>query len=1127
MATEPPEISSSSSSPSQTFLIPTSQLLWYIAHHGMHPQAIVLWKNLLKRLSSEATVLLGALEALVAIPIPGAKMLVGEYIMHPTITSITDPSLKQRKALVEQQVTCLSDHQLDQWQQLPKDVKMLVASYANAKLVSGVPKRRNTSGGARIEVTLASLEVQATILKICDQAQSILNRRAVSASHQQLPLFGIEPYLFILHEALGRALQKHSLVLSRQVCLLLLQIYAKRYRELCSESAQPSFPLDASDNRIQARSIWYRLLSDLRALVEGEIIVLDHQNSDNVLIMASIITESWGPDFEVKTPQDAARLARMHLLENLATIPNWTSFPPPSITSMLLDLEMIENGDDMGKTTEANDALIKVCMQQWKEAIATLGEASTTHVADDFHGMWKLNFENEVKRLQNLRSCLATNPDDQALQQQVIQQTTKAKDILMDELEIPSLQKHLGAIMDAMTAWYEVFGDIDMSRAVFSKAQHRLYANSSAVQDLLKHMAKIASDKSRADASLASQSGSSLAPSSEENLKKRARSDMAGGGAVDAGAGSFGVPPAKVPRTGNDAPDVRYHIREFKPRPPHAPALPQHDASFHLSANLVNALLPSQMALSNAAPTSSAPPASITSPRSANASNVIVIDLDEEPSVTPSEANDQGGNQVGHTNFNVMDTSAAPNSSSSRIENLTSSATESTAMSALELAQKSFLARKKGKLLGAASETPSPEPRSPAPEMEPITSVDASDQVPLQLTDDQRQKLDQLLKQQDQLFGLINQLRDSQLKSESTLEKEKSLLRAKHQQSRATMAARHQTQMTTLGLTAIQFQALLAKNNVEVATLEAQIKQDMIDFEAKRASELLQKQTTQQQILQAYGVPGFMQTSDPRHLALQKHVLEIIEAESSKWAKGNPSKVASVPSTPSGLPVIGSTPQQPNSIQHIPTNQDSRYIFPESQNHRNSPVSHFPPQQPLYQPAQANNQPTSSSNQQDLLRTLNDLKAQLARNNAVSAVLNAANASAFKPQTQMVNAHAPPQSRPVSDSEVLQDLQRQLAAVEQRQVTQAQALPPQLPNHHPAPAVQMPPPAPYGSLPYNPPMVAPPVYTPYSPAPGQYPPPYSAYPPYGHPQPPQMAPYQPRYMPPSAYGQQNRYPPYR
>lgn len=280
----------------------------------------------------------------------------------------------------------------------------------------------------------------------------------------------------------------------------------------------------------------------------------------------------------------------------------------------------------------------------------------------------------------------------------------------------------------------------------------------------------------------------------------------------------------------------------WAPRPPHAPGLPQHDDSFHLSASLVNALLPSQRALHD------------------------ISGLTSSVSGSSTSTSDGSGAQT-EENVKIGDSAELTESSGGALDT-------STELERLEEAQRKMLKRKKAAAGLGGFENENPETLVKFPPFL-VTSLNSA----------QRSKLAKLL-QKDELYGLVRQLEQSQSTAEMGLEREKTVLQAMHAQRRVDLTTHHQMRTHPSRISSdAQLHAAVAQNARELQILENELAHEMTAFSAKRSEILDEKLRNQQQVLQAFGVPAFASTKDQKTLELQRAILDLILAEAAKRPK--------------------------------------------------------------------------------------------------------------------------------------------------------------------------------------------------------------------------------------------------
>lgn len=1047
-----------------------SDLGHQLAHQAFHPQSSSLWSRYIASNEKNAEDLIQALEALVSVPINSEALLTEslKQVDALNLSETDDIALIERKKAVESKLASLSernDADSASWLDILSELRKLLDSYPIPNMTqegSEEDLERITLGEIRIEVSNDSNKFVEQLMALRQRATELWHSRMPEGSQDRIKSLGLDAGLYLLHRALGEAFERKFLVLARQLAFTLIPLLASSYRELVP--INPGSPT-TSDHGASSMA---KLLIDLRVVLESVLAPWETHSEDNALIVAMITSECYGRDFDaMETKDQAAAVARASLFDFMTAVSRAAhALPSPDIVRYVVHLGILSTptGESTEKQESDGDFFVWLCLQEWQQALTVARSDAQSGVPTDlileFLRLYQVHIDLHTDRIlrpgtsstlkiESLKRLIEVIGTIKAAPELVLQSSTLA-DSLDAKLE-PSLKDDA----DSQASWnqlHDCIESLQSQAAELALAPPRTPSNGSAA---------------------APQQGSSSSPSSASastldltqdlddegleivNSKKRSRDQVLVSSADD----THLEPASKLSKLQEgtteesstdskaDHPPSKYTGPGpiWAPRPPHQPQLPQHDGSFRLSAALVNALIPSQNAL-----------------------------------------NDVSANKAADS---TSETNSSPQSPTSTANPKLDASTE---LEELEEAQRRLLQKKK---------------------QLPDSEIKFSPFLLTNLNAPQRTKLSQLL-QKDELYGLVKHLEESQTKAEMELERERTILQSLHAQRRVDLTKKHQVRSHSVPITSdAHLQAIVAQNGQELSQLESELSLELSAFQSKRSDVLEEKLRNQQQVLHAFGVPGFTATKDEQALALQRAILELIVAESAKRPKpvaaSKPAKPAATSLFPASTNGTGTASSAPGSVAITYENADARQsmlqhhlellkaqhtaskgqnnaarpptltspvrplrTYPYTSPFRNNaaPFSAHPaaaaslqaysnygqakppthPNAPSYQHPYQQSAPTMHNAQSNAIdqqyARLEALKQKILRSRAPPT--SAASSGYSTPYYPSTPSMAAP-----SQAEVLQDLNRQLAAVEQRdRFPAAQPAPAQAPIHTAPPA---------------------------------------------------------------------------
>lgn len=597
-----------------------------LAHQAFHPRSGPLWRRYLSSITNDSQKLSDALEALLSIPIRSEPIFQAALTAAELNASETeDTILAIRKPLLEQKLEALKErNEADcaTWTKLLSELTAVFSSYPPPQMTAEGEETglsRLTSGEIRIEVSEASNKAIQSILLLRDRAVDLWSARTDEASRKSARAFGFDPGFYVLHRSLGEAFERKFFVLARQLALTLVPLLAESYRSslpLESESSA-SAPLE--------ESMLAKPLSDIRIVLEAELAPYETHSEDNALIVALVISENYGPDFgSMETKDQAAASARGFLFEFMTTVSRSTrALPSPDIARYVARLGLLsaKAGTSDEKEITDGDFFIGLCQQEWHQVIqasrsseSQVSEANKELILEfirlyevhlDFHCQFVLRDESTPERkaasLQRLSELVGSISSASEL-------------IPFAQSLVKSIISKLEPIVDS---------DLESGSQVENQWKSLLKASQLIINP--SEDPKRGEEASGYDPNQDSSAGPSqpstetFEPESSSNTKKRSRDESMS--STDINDDALEPGPSKVPKldeigeksvessghepeaaggsTNPPSAEPFKHTSTWAPRPPHQPGLPQHDESFRLSAALVNALIPSQRALTD------------------------------------------------------------------------------------------------------------------------------------------------------------------------------------------------------------------------------------------------------------------------------------------------------------------------------------------------------------------------------------------------------------------------------------------------------------------------------------------------------------------------------------------------
>lgn len=818
-----------------------SDLGHQLAHQGFHPHSGPLWKRFLANNEKDAEMLIQALEALVSVPINSEAILTEslKQLNELNLSESDDTALLERKRVLESKVASLTERNGDDsasWLSILSELRQLLAEYPTP-----TPKQdgseegleRITFGDIRIEVSGDSEKFVTQIMVLRQRATELWHARLPEGSQDRVKSLGLDAGLYLLQRALGEAFERKFLVLARQLAFALIPLLGSAYHESSSLNSETPTATDKGASSLA------KLLIDLRVVLESVLAPWETHSEDNALVVAMVTSECYGRDFDsVETRDQAAAVARASLFDFMTAVSRAAhALPSPDIVRYVVHLGILSTParESTDKQVTDGDFFVWLCLQEWQQALQVARSASGTGVPKDlileFLRLYEVHMDLHTDRILRPDSSTAHKAESLKRLTELVGTTKAAPELVSQSSKLAkSLDSKLGPSLkddaEVQAEWTQLHDSLE------------------SLQQEGSEMALTPSGPQTNDAVSAPQQASSSAPSSEVdvpvdpvndmdidareqvNSKKRLRDQVLTSSADDTTL----EPAPKVSKLQEEAAEDSAAKSEptsetpkyagpgpiWAPRPPHQPGLPQHDGSFRLSAALVNALIPSQSALHD---------------------------------VSSQKATDSSS----ETNSSVQSSTTAPT-------NLDAS----TDLEELEEAQRLLLQKKK---------------------QVPDTEVKFSPFLLTNLNALQRTKLAQLL-QKDELYGLVKHLEESQTKAEMELEREKTVLQSLHAQRRLDLTKKHQVRSHSVPITSdAHLQAIVAQNGQELSQLESELSLELTAFQSKRSDVLEEKLRNQQQVLHAFGVPGFTATKEELALGIQRAVLELIVAESAKRPK--------------------------------------------------------------------------------------------------------------------------------------------------------------------------------------------------------------------------------------------------
>lgn len=890
-----------------------------LAHQGFNPHSAPLWVRYLSKVEQDAEKHISALEALVSVPFLPYS-LYRQTFAHAELNSPSDQtktgsSHSSRLDALDKRVTSLYDRNeadSNKWQEILSDLKAVFDSYPIPTVSSSGSEAklgRLHYGNIRIEVSEDSIQATSKVLALRQRAVELWQSRMDKNSEKHVRALGLDAGLYILHRALGEAFDRRYLVLARHLALNLIPALSSSYRELSSMKRS-----EADESLLDVHMV-AKMMIDLRIVLESELAPCETHSEDNALIVALMMSECYGQDFgSVEASHQAAAAARGSIFEFMSAVSSVArALPSPDIVRYVVHLGLLSAPPAESNEQQITDGdfFIGLCLQEWHQAFQNARAASPqgnhNDLISEFLRVYEVHLDFHIGLIQKSSVAISTAP------------SASNDSSTPSSGDFNATQRHLSRVRTSLERLAELVGTISSTAEILPFAAQlgkkivselessiQLTKDEVRVQELWKKLVEataplcLSSSSSSSSSNVAvpstaksTETASESLPTSnsspatstaaaslnntdstlnntdtlinttegEVNLKKRGRDETLPSTEEDL---SSLEPASKIAKTEeNGTIEDKSEEKAAKapaqpgseppkfvvwaPRPPHQPGLPQHDDSFRLSAALVNALIPSQRALTD-----------VSGEQKKEES---------KPSVPVAS---------------TLDTS--------------------TELERLEEAQRQLLLKKK-------------KP------METASEIKYSAFLQTSLNATQRAKLSQLL-QKDELFGLVKQLEESQSKAEMELEREKTVLQSMHAQRRVDLTKQHQARSHGSLITSdAHLQTVVNQNAQELKQLETELALEMAAFEAKRSDILAEKLRNQQQVLHAFGVPGFTATKDEQAIKIQRAILELIVTQAAQRpkppslfssingkAKSGGSSTSPTPSTSSGTGASSSAP---------------------------------------------------------------------------------------------------------------------------------------------------------------------------------------------------------------------------